>query len=145
MAGHLPQLDREALARLRETVRRLRHSEERTLPVKELVDLASAARVGPGVTIDFEASRDLGDALIVLRIPAPAHDRIPDSRLITLSRREREVAELVARGLSNKGIAHRLRIAISTVKDHLHNILKKTNLPNRAAIAAACKGPVDDA
>ena len=144
MAGHLPQLDREALARLRETVRRLRHSPQRTLPVKELLDLASAARVGPGVTIDFEASRDLGDALIVLRVSASADDQLPDSRLMTLSHREREVAELVARGLSNKRIADRLCIAISTVKDHLHNILQKTALPNRAAIAAACKGPLDD-
>jgi DNA-binding CsgD family transcriptional regulator len=145
MAGHLPQLDRAALRRLRETVRRLRHSPQRKLPVKELLELASAARVGPGVTIDFEATRDLGDALIVLRVPAAASDPVPDSRLMTLSPREREVAELVARGLSNKRIAHQLCIAISTVKDHLHNILQKTTLPNRAAIAAACKGPLDRA
>jgi DNA-binding NarL/FixJ family response regulator len=126
-------------------VRRLRGSQQRTLPVKELLDLASAARVGPGVTIDFEASRDLGDALIVLRVPAFAYGQISDPRLMTLSHREREVAELVARGLSNKRIADRLSIATSTVKDHLHNILRKTTLPNRAAIAAACKGPLDDA
>jgi DNA-binding CsgD family transcriptional regulator len=145
MSGHLPQLDREALRRLRETARRLRGAQRRTLPVEELLDLASAARVGPGVTIDFDASRDLGDALIVLRVPAFSHDRISDPRLTILSHREREVAELVARGLSNKRIADRLCIAISTVKDHLHNILRKTTLPNRAAIAAACKGPLDDA
>jgi DNA-binding CsgD family transcriptional regulator len=145
MAGHLPELDREALRRLRETVRRLRHSPRRTLPVNELIDLASAARVGPGVTIDFEASRDLGDALIVLRVPTFRYDQISDPRLMTLSHREREVAELVARGLSNKQIADRLCIAISTVKDHLHNILQKTALPNRAAIAVACKGPFDGA
>ena len=144
MAGHLPQLDREALGRLRETVRRLRHARQRTLPVKELLEMASAARVGPGVTIDFEASRDLGDALIVLRVSTPAYDPLPDSRLMTLSHREREVAQLVARGFSNKRIADQLCIAISTVKDHLHNILQKTALPNRAAIAAACKGPLDD-
>jgi DNA-binding CsgD family transcriptional regulator len=145
MAGHLPQLDRETLQRLRETVRRLRHSPQGPLPVKELLELAFAARVGPGVTIDFEASRALGDALIVLRVPAVPYDRGSDPRLTTLSRREREVAELVARGLSNKRIADRLRIATSTVKDHLHNILQKTALPNRAAIAAACRGPLDDA
>jgi DNA-binding NarL/FixJ family response regulator len=145
MSGHLPQLDRDALRRLRETVRRLRGARRRTLPVKELLDLASAAPAGPGITIDFEASRELGDALIVLRVPALASDQISDPRLMTLSHREREVAELVARGFSNKRIAHRLGIAISTVKDHLHNILQKTMLPNRAAIAAACKGPLDDA
>lgn len=145
MSGHIPQLDREALKRLRETVRRLRGSQRRTLPVKELLDLASDARLAPGVTIDFEASRDLGDALIVLRVPAVASDQVSDPRLMTLSHREREVATLVARGFTNKRIAERLCIAISTVKDHLHNILQKTTLPNRAAIAAACKGPLDDA
>ncbi len=145
MSGHLPQLDREALRRLRETVRRLRRAPRRTLPVEELLDLASSARVGAGVTIDFEASRELGDALIVLRVPAAAYDRTSDPRLLTLSHREREVAQLVARGFSNKRIADELRIAVSTVKDHLHNILQKTTFPNRAAIAAACKGPLDDA
>ena len=145
MAAHLPQLDREALKRLREMARRLRGAPRRTLPIEELLDLASEARVGPGVTIDFEASHDLGDALIVLRVPAPPRDQSSDPRLTTLSHREREVAEFVARGLSNKQIADRLRIATSTVKDHLHSILRKTTLPNRAAIAAACKGPVDDA
>ena len=144
MSGHLPQLDREALKRLRETVRRLRGSQRRTLPVEELVELASAARVGPGVTIDFEATRNLGDALIVLRVPAAASEHVPDRRLMALSQREREVASLVARGFSNKRIAGRLNIAISTVKDHLHNILRKTTLPNRAAVAAACKGPLND-
>jgi DNA-binding CsgD family transcriptional regulator len=144
MAGHLPQLDRDALRRLRETVRRIRNLPRGPLPVKDLLDLASAAPVGSGVTIDFEASRDLGDALIVVRVPATQRQPMFDARLAMLTPREREVAELVARGLSNKRIADRLRIAASTVKDHLHNILQKTAFPNRAAIAAACRGPVDD-
>jgi DNA-binding NarL/FixJ family response regulator len=54
--------------------------------------------------------------------------------------REREVAALVAEGLSNKQIAARLFISLATVKDHVHRILKKTGLPNRAAVAAACVG-----
>jgi DNA-binding CsgD family transcriptional regulator len=144
MAGHLPQLDRDALRRLRETVRRLRDQPRRALPVKELLDLAAAAPVGSGVTIDFEASHDLGDALIVVRVPALRGEPAFDPRLETLSAREREVAELVARGLSNKRIAARLCIATSTVKDHLHHIFQKTTLPNRAAIAAACRAPLID-
>jgi DNA-binding NarL/FixJ family response regulator len=144
MAGHQPPLDRDALRRLRETVRRLRRSPPGRLPAKELVDLASAARVGAGVTIDFDASRDLGDALIVLRVPTQRPNPASDRRLAMLTPREHQVAQLVARGLSNKGIADRLGIAIGTVKDHLHHILQKTALPNRAAIAAACKGPLDD-
>ena len=140
MAGHLPQLDRAALRRLRETVKAFRSASRRALPLRQLVDLAAAAPVGPGITIDFEASQELGDPLIVVRIPASHGVLSADPRLATLSRREREVTELVAHGLSNKLIADRLCIATSTVKDHLHNILQKTALPNRAALAAACRG-----
>jgi non-specific serine/threonine protein kinase len=64
----------------------------------------------------------------------------PDRRVMVLSRREHEVAALVANGLSNKQIAGRLFISLATVKDHVHRILKKTNLPNRAAVAAAYVG-----
>jgi DNA-binding NarL/FixJ family response regulator len=48
-----------------------------------------------------------------------------------LTRREREVAELVALGLSNKEIARSLFIALSTVKIHVHNILRKLEVEKR--------------
>ena len=139
MAGHLPQLDRDALRRLRETVKRL-HGSRDALPIRELVAAAADAPAGAGITIDFEATRDFGEPLIVVRMPASAP--AADARLALLSSREREVAELVAQGLSNKLIADRLHLAISTVKDHVHRIFEKTGLANRAAIAAACRGPV---
>jgi DNA-binding CsgD family transcriptional regulator len=139
MAGHLPQLDRAALVRLREAARVLWRPAHRALPVRQILDVWAAAPAGPGFTIDVEASRDLGEALIVVRLPAPDHAPDGDPRLGVLSRREREVAGLVAAGLSNKMIASRLGIAASTVKDHVHHILEKTGLPNRAAVAAACR------
>ena len=52
-----------------------------------------------------------------------------------LSPREREVARLVADGLSNKEIALRLAIGPATVKNHVHNILDKLALRRRSAIA----------
>jgi DNA-binding NarL/FixJ family response regulator len=89
-----------------------------------------------GVTIDFEASRLLGQPMVVLRIPSVG----PRVALPDLSRREREVSTLVAAGLSNKQIARKLFLSLATVKDHVHRILFKTSLPNRAALAAAwCK------
>ncbi|MCH7993464.1 MAG: response regulator transcription factor [Planctomycetes bacterium] len=57
-----------------------------------------------------------------------------------LSKREREVAALVANGLSNKEIAKQLFISPATVKDHVHNILTTSGLANRTAIAAAYRG-----
>lgn len=142
MAGHPPRLDRSVLQGLRQTVKAMRRGPRRAVPIAQLLELAAAAPVGAGITIDFEASRDLGHELIVVRVPTPDDATATDPRLATLSRREREVAELIAAGLSNKHIADRLFIAGSTVKDHVHNILQKTGLPNRAAVAAASRAPV---
>ena len=51
-----------------------------------------------------------------------------------LTDREREVASMVGDGLSNKEIAGMLRISPATVKNHVHNILDKLDLPSRSAI-----------
>ncbi len=53
-----------------------------------------------------------------------------------LSPREIEVLELASQGASNKEIADRLLISLGTVKNHIHNILDKLHLKNRAQIAA---------
>jgi two-component system, NarL family, nitrate/nitrite response regulator NarL len=52
-----------------------------------------------------------------------------------LTPREREIAQSVARGMSNKEIAIELTIAESTVKIHMQNMLKKLNLSSRVQIA----------
>jgi DNA-binding NarL/FixJ family response regulator len=54
-----------------------------------------------------------------------------------LTRREREVASLIANGLANKEIARRLHIATHTVKSHVHSILTKLALRTRLQLAAA--------
>lgn len=51
-----------------------------------------------------------------------------------LTRREREIASLVEEGLSNKEIACALNISPATVKNHVHMILDKLNLPRRRMI-----------
>ncbi len=48
-----------------------------------------------------------------------------------LSPREREVLDLVRQGLSNREIAERLTIELGTVKNHVHNVLKKLNVKSR--------------
>ena len=111
--------------------------------MRELVNLADGVKLKGGVTIDFEATPDLGEPLVVVRLPATPQ---PHPRLKGLSPREREVAELLARGLDNKTIATKLFVSVATVKDHVHNILEKTGLTNRTAVAAAWRGeiPGDD-
>jgi DNA-binding CsgD family transcriptional regulator len=56
--------------------------------------------------------------------------------LDVLSAREREVLELVAKGLSNAAIAERLGLSEHTAKRHVANILLKLDLRTRAAAAA---------
>jgi predicted ATPase/DNA-binding SARP family transcriptional activator/DNA-binding CsgD family transcriptional regulator len=51
-----------------------------------------------------------------------------------LSRREREIALLVARGLTNRRIASKLVISERTVEHHVANILRKLDLRSRAQI-----------
>ncbi len=53
-----------------------------------------------------------------------------------LSKREMEVLELVSEGATNKDIADRLFISVGTVKNHIHSILEKLHLKNRAQLAA---------
>jgi len=129
-----PPLDRAALRHLAGAVRALKSVDGAAVPARQLVDLAGAAGLGAGVTIDFQPADGLDQPLVVLRYGAPA------APLTNLSKREREVVALIAAGLSNKQIARRLHIALATVKDHVHRILRKTGRHNRAALAAAYLG-----
>ena len=129
MPAHLRALDSESLARLRALVKAMHAADGRAVPMQELVALARDVEIDAGLTIDFEASREIGQPMLVVRVGPTSN---PAACLDGLSRREKEVAGLVAEGLSNKQIARRLFIALPTVKDHVHQILTKTGLSNRS-------------
>ena len=53
---------------------------------------------------------------------------------VQLSRREREVALLIAQGLPNRQIGAALAIKERTVEDHVSRLLRKLRLANRAQV-----------
>ncbi len=58
----------------------------------------------------------------------------------SLTRREREVAALVARGLTNRRVAEELSISERTVETHVRNILGKLGLKSRVELAESSSG-----
>jgi DNA-binding NarL/FixJ family response regulator len=54
----------------------------------------------------------------------------------SITKRELEILQLVAEGLSNKEIGKRLWITEGTVKNHVHNALEKLHMTNRIQAAA---------
>jgi two-component system nitrate/nitrite response regulator NarL len=70
------------------------------------------------------------------RVANLAVDRRPAATAGRLTARERQIMELVDRGLTNREIADRLGIELSTVKNHVHNTLDKLQVRRRGQAAA---------
>ncbi|RSN07575.1 hypothetical protein DMB42_23360 [Nonomuraea sp. WAC 01424] len=87
---------------------------------------------GLAMTADQAVSCALGGQLPELP-GAPVAPVVQDSRLTA---REREIAALVARGLSNRAIADELVISPATAARHVANILGKLGFSTRTQIAA---------
>ena len=85
----------------------------------------AALRVAPAVEVTV-----LGGG------PAPAS--LADPRLTA---REREVVSLVARGLTDQQVAHRLGISVRTVGKHMENVHAKLGVTNRQAAVHAARRP----
>lgn len=96
---------------------------------------ATAFRAGESMSVDGVFTLALGGAPDADQTP-PAPSGPSDSAATELTRREREVAELVAEGLSNKEIATRLVVSIRTAESHVEHILIKLGFTSRTQIAA---------
>ena len=62
------------------------------------------------------------------------------SELSALTDREREVLDLLAKGMTNKQIADQLVITTNTVKRHLKSIFEKLDVHTRSAATAKATG-----
>jgi DNA-binding NarL/FixJ family response regulator len=97
-------------------------------------------RSRPEELIDAIHTVAAGDALLAPSVTRRVVDNMARSpisglrdepRLEELTRREREVLELLARGLSNQEIADRLVVEQSTVKTHVKRVLMKLGVRDR--------------
>ncbi|WP_188187797.1 response regulator [Nonomuraea sp. SYSU D8015] len=74
-----------------------------------------------------------------------ARPRTALPELPELSPRERDVLAMVGAGLSNREIAERLYLGVSTVKTHLANLMRKTGAQNRIRLAVLAAQAVENA
>lgn len=80
-----------------------------------------------GLTVSKTSSKKLAE---------PGFDLVAATGMIeTLTRREREVLQLLASGQQNKIIADRLQVSEHTAKIHIHRIINKLGVSNRTAAA----------
>lgn len=120
------------------------------IPVVLLLDsadsslISSALRSGIRGALSWDATPEeiegavrAVNAGLVVTTPASLTDLLPDAQSFAeeiaepLSDRELEVLDLLAEGLSNKLIAHRLSISEHTVKTHVASIFAKLGVSSR--------------
>lgn len=63
---------------------------------------------------------------------------------VSLTQRERAVADLAARGFQNKEIAGLLRVSVYTVRNQLAAVFRKAEVTTRAELAHVSTAPADD-
>ena len=100
---------------------------EDALDVRAALSVGAAGYLLKDIPPDELVTAVLGASMVMASTEAPVDE---------LSVREREVLELLGRGLRNREIAERLVVSEATVKTHVRHVLEKLRLRNRAEAAA---------
>ncbi|MEU6946144.1 response regulator transcription factor [Streptomyces sp. NPDC046316] len=105
---------------------------------KDLIEAVRTVARGEGL-IAPAVTRRLIAEFASPRGPAPTRGGADASVLDALTRREREVLSVLAKGMSNAEIAGRLDMAEATVKTHVSKVLGKLGVRSRAQAAVLAR------
>jgi two-component system nitrate/nitrite response regulator NarL len=101
----------------------------RTARPAEMIDIIHRVQLGETVC-DPKMTRTLFEEIARRQTPHSQHS--PDGHLTP---RELEIARLLGRGAANKEIASELHLSVATIKNHVHSVLRKLQVDNRAQVA----------
>jgi non-specific serine/threonine protein kinase len=108
--------------------------------MEEIVDrwlVPTRARAGPAAGRLLAEGRKLTpEEAVRLVLANEPDDAPPPGPRRTLTRREREVAALAARGLTNRDIAAQLFVSVRTAEVHVDHVLTKLGFHTRTQLAA---------
>jgi DNA-binding NarL/FixJ family response regulator len=109
--------------------------------VRELLERGASAYLSKSastqdlITTVHSVARGQNEDNVILSVPrgalAAAEDNAAGDESSPLSLREMEVLLSVARGMSNKQVAEKLHLSVTTVKRHLSNVYEKLKVGSR--------------
>ncbi len=134
-AGACAQLEE---ARCRLVQGRALAAGERRLAVKALEAACALAQTCGAERVHAEAVREL--RRLGRRVGRGGTRGAGDQGLEALSGREREIADLVTQGLTNREIGARLFVSEKTVEAHLSRVFGKLGVRKRSEVAALVAG-----
>ena len=108
----------------------------RDIPLEFYIGLIAVMFTSLGIWAGLKLTRP---KVIEIEISGPFERDDAAVKKLGISKREFEVLELIAAGLSNQDIADRLFVSTSTVKTHVSNVLGKLHASRRTEAIAKAK------
>lgn len=127
-------VDADVIEALAVVLEDLQQGPQSPIPPHTIEALCALSTGGKRLRVDLEASRALGAPLVTV------YEKPMDTEFLApLTARQKQVARLIIEGKSNRDIAETCGISVATVKDHVHAVLQRLNLPSRSAVMAASR------
>ncbi len=108
----------------------------RDIPLEFYIGIVAVMFTGLGIWAGLRLTRP---KVVEIEVTGPFQRDEAAVKKLGISKREFEVLELIAAGLSNQDIADRLFVSTSTVKTHVSNVLAKLDASRRTEAIARAK------